>query len=151
MEGVRPAAPGDRARCAQLVAQALAEAGRLRGGDALVAGTAEPDELVARWLAEAETRLLVGTFADATVGLAAGRLTGAGPDRVGHIDCLYVEPAARGGGVGAGLVDELVGWFENQSCRAVDCRALPGDRSTKRLLEASGFSARLLVLRRPLR
>jgi GNAT superfamily N-acetyltransferase len=91
--------------------------------------------------------LLVGTIEDAVVGLAAGTIA-AGEGATGRIECCYVEEAARGVGVGTALVLALLEWFDGRGCRGVDALALPGDRSMKQLLEATGFKTRLLVLHR---
>jgi hypothetical protein len=48
------------------------------------------------------------------------------------------------------MVGSLVDWFAAHGCTDVDAVALPGDRSSKQLLESSGFKARLLVLHRSL-
>jgi hypothetical protein len=52
--------------------------------------------------------------------------------------------------VGRALLDALVAWFETTGCRGVDINALPGDRATKNVLEASGFKARLITMHRTL-
>jgi GNAT superfamily N-acetyltransferase len=138
VEHARPAGPEDMARCRELLAAARQEAGTRRGGDRLPAGD----------LVTGPTRLvLVGEFEGAVVGLAAGHLR---PPHVGWVDCCYVEPAARQVGVGGALMAALLGWFAERGCTDVDAVALPGDRETKQLYEAAGFSARLLVLHRPL-
>jgi len=153
VEHVRPAAPEDLARCEELLSAAWREAKLSRGGDLL--GDLSPDRpSAAGWLADGRSQvLLVGTFAGATVGIAAGRLAGgvvASGRRLGRVDWCYVEPGAREVGVGAALVEELLGWFAEQGCTDVDAHALPGDRATKQLYETAGFKARLLTLHRRL-
>ena len=155
MEGVRTAEPGDLERCTELLSAARRAAGG-RGAGLPGAPLAGPDT-VADWLVDGPSRLvLVGTFQGAVVGLATGHVASEGPGegagrRLGTIDCCYVEPAARDVGVGGAMMTELVGWFGRQGCTGIDAPALPGDRETKRLYEAAGFKARLLVLHRPLR
>lgn len=80
------------------------------------------------------------------VGLAVGHLEDVGDYGLGVIDGCYVEPEARGVGVGRALLDAMVAWFTTSSCRGVDAGALPGDRRTKNFFEAAGFKARLLTL-----
>ena len=94
---------------------------------------------------------MVGEYEGAVVGLLAVT-TAQGPrgDANGLIECCYVETAARGVGVGTTLMDAAVDWCSEQGCDAVDALALPGDRTTKQRLEASGFTARLLTLSRRL-
>ena len=102
--------------------------------------------------APADAILYVGEFHDAVVGLAAAttRVQHHSTERTGRIECCYVEEEARGVGVGSALIDSMVAWCVDQSCRDIDALALPGDRLSKQRLEGAGFSARLLVLNRPL-
>jgi GNAT superfamily N-acetyltransferase len=148
VERVRRAGPDDGDRCRDLLAAARAESAGARGGDLLV----QPDADPAAWLDRPDRVLLVGLFDEVVVGLAAGRVVAAGHGavRVGHVDCCYVEAGARGVGVGESLIAGLLDWFGEHGCDGVDALALPGDRSTKQLLEAAGFKARLLVLHRRL-
>jgi hypothetical protein len=143
VERVRRAGPQDSDRCRDLLATARAESATVRGGDLLVPPDADPSS----WLEQPDRVLLVGLFDEVVVGLAAGRIA---VDRIGHVDCCYVETGARGVGVGESLIGGLLGWFGEQDCAGVDALALPGDRSTKQLLESAGFKARLLVLHRRL-
>ena len=165
-EAVRTAGVEDLARCVELVGAAQQEARTVRGGELLAVlggvptaaagaagahGRADPAALVDAWASGDPSRvLLVGTFEEATVGLGTGHLVDGGARRLGRIDCCYVEPGARQVGVGAALIEGLLGWFETRGCSDVDSVALPGDRSTKQLLETAGFKARLLVLHRTL-
>jgi GNAT superfamily N-acetyltransferase len=153
METTRPAHEDDRAVCLGLLTQALADTGARRGGAMLVGGTT-PDELLSRWLHRdpSDAILFVGEFAHAVVGLAAAVTftRGATSVRSGRIECCYVEDGARGVGVGSALTESVVAWCTEQGCRDIDACALPGDRHSKQRLEAAGFTARLLVLNRPL-
>ncbi|HUY64417.1 MAG TPA: GNAT family N-acetyltransferase [Acidimicrobiales bacterium] len=158
MEAARPAAREDAERCAELCRTALAEINEVRGGPLFARREAG---LLAKALlrpggldsvmAAPRRRVLVGTIDDVVVGLAVGRIDDVGEAGLGVIDACYVEPAARGVGVGRSLLDALVSWFSSTSCRAVDAGALPGDRRTKNFFEAAGFKARLITLHRPLR
>ena len=148
MEDARAARPDDLERCAVLLAGALDEFGRHRGGAHV--GPLDATTLLSTWSTEDADRIfLVGTFDAAVVGLAAGRIDRAAA-ALGQIECCYVEPAARAVGVGSALTKALMDWFAARGCTEVDAIALPGDRSTKQLLEAAGFKTRLLVLRRSL-
>ncbi len=154
VEGARPALPEDLAACARLLREARERARALRGGSELLASclgaAADIDD---RWVGEtltgADRMLLVGTIDGVVVGVGAGHVETR--DRVGTIDCCYVEEGARGVGVGTVLATSLIRWFSDAGCRAVDAQALPGDRGTKQLFESQGLSARLLVLHRRLR
>jgi GNAT superfamily N-acetyltransferase len=103
-----------------------------------------------RLIADPRRRVLVGTIDDEVVGLAIGRIDAVGETSVGVLDACYVEPEARGVGVGRALLDELVSWFGVSGCRGVDVAALPGDRGTKNFFEAAGFKARLITMHRAL-
>ena len=158
MEGARPAVFEDLASCARLLDAARRAAADLRGGPELVAespswtasGPIAADVLATSWARDPRRRLLAGTFDGAVVGVAVGRLAEGGRGTVGIVDCCYVDPEARGVGVGSAMAGALVTWFAAQGCTAVDAPALPGDRSTKQLFESLGFSARLLLLHRRL-
>jgi GNAT superfamily N-acetyltransferase len=154
VEAVRRADAGDLDRCRELLADAIEAMQGQRGAALLLADRAEPEtgpgSVIERWDADPETEVLVGTFSDAVVGIAVGTLTRLGERRVGRIECFYVEPDARAVGVGQAMVGSLVEWFATHGCTDVDAVALPGDRSSKQLLESSGFKARLLVLHRSL-
>ncbi|HEY5026727.1 MAG TPA: GNAT family N-acetyltransferase [Acidimicrobiales bacterium] len=157
MEGTRPARREDAERCGQLCRAALDEIQRARGGalfvrreSGLIAKALLRPGGLDRLLADPRRRTLLGTVDDAVVGMAMGRLDEVGETRLGIIDACYVEGAARGVGVGGALLEGLVTWFSTAGCRGVDIGALPGDRSTKNLLEASGFKARLITMHRTL-
>lgn len=153
MEGARLAGRADGERCGQLCRQALDDLEQQRGGSLLAR---RETGLVAKallrpggldgLLASSRRRVLVGTIDDAVVGLAVGHLDDVGEALLGVVDGCYVEPQARGVGVGRALLDGLVAWFSASSCRGVDATALPGDRRTKNFFEAAGFKARLLTL-----
>lgn len=157
MEEARPALPGDLSVCARLLGEARDRLIELRGGPELLAGCTlppPPEPVDEQWVADRWTGpqgvLLVGTIDGVVVGLGAGRVTANRDARVGTIECCYVEPGARGVGVGSSLAGSLVRWFAAEGCAAVDAAALPGDRGVKQLFESQGLSARLLVLHRRL-
>lgn len=123
---------------------ALAELAELRGGRVFVAREARPDPVAV----DDDARLVIaGTVDEVVVGYAVVH-TEAIRDgsRLGVLSDLYVEPGARGVGVGECLMTAVLEWCRERGCAAVDSYALPGDRSTKNFFEASGFTARLLVM-----
>jgi GNAT superfamily N-acetyltransferase len=157
MEGARPARPEELPACARLLEEARERAATLRGGPELLATwplPTAPAPITEQWLTQHwsgdDRVLLVGTIDRVAVGVGAGHVTPRAGERVGVIDCCYVETAARGVGVGTALAESLVAWFTTAACSAIDAPALPGDRETKQLFESQGLSARLLVLRRRL-
>jgi GNAT superfamily N-acetyltransferase len=103
-----------------------------------------------RLLADPRRAVLVGTVDDAVVGMAIGRVDDVGEASLGIIDVCFVEARARGVGVGGALLQGLISGFTAAGCRGVDVSALPGDRETKNLLEATGFKARLITMHRTL-
>jgi GNAT superfamily N-acetyltransferase len=153
METARPAQRDDLPACAVLLTSALDAIRSVRGGPALV-GHASADEILARWREgdPVDTAMYVGEFDHVIVGLAVATtaVRPHGDARSGRIECCYVEEGARGVGVGTLLMESLVAWCGAQGCHDVDALALPGDRHSKQRFEAAGFTARLLVLNRPL-
>ena len=153
METARPARDDDMPACLELLAWALTDVRSMRGGPAL-AWNMTPAEVLARWMAAppADAAVFVGEFHHAVVGLAAATVAVRphATELSGRIECCYVEKEARGVGVGTALMDSVVAWCGQRECRDVDALALPGDRLSKQRFEGAGFTARLLVLNRPL-
>jgi GNAT superfamily N-acetyltransferase len=153
METTRPAQEDDRETCIALLSRALAEMDGVRGG-ALLRDSATGEQLLDRWQHQSpdDATLYVGEFHNVVVGLAAAATFTRhhGAVRSGRIECCYVEEEARGVGVGTALMEAIVAWCTERGCRDIDALALPGDRHSKQRLEAAGFTARLLVLNRPL-
>ena len=152
MEVARPALASDRQACTRLLSQALVAAASMRGGSAL-AGDATPVTLLERWTRPGDAvHLVVGEYEGVVVGIlavaASAKLGGNG--QTGIIECCYVETGARGVGVGTAMMEAALEWCMAWGCADVDALALPGDRTTKQLLEAAGFTARLLTLSRRL-
>ena len=106
----------------------------------LAALVTDPDALV-----------LVGTFDDVVVGYGIVQLERLRDGTtLAVVDGLYVEPAARGVGVGEAVMDAVVAWSEEKGCRGIDGFALPGDRETKNFFERFGLTARAILVHRSL-
>jgi GNAT superfamily N-acetyltransferase len=156
MEAVREAVPEDGPRLGELVAELVAAIAPQRGGSQLI----DPERgWTAAGLAESLTRLLdddrhvvlVGTLDGVVTGVAVCHHDGrAGHGRRGTLDACYVEPEARGQGLGGLLLDGAMAWFTGHGCHGVDGVALPGDRAAKNFYEGAGFKARLLTMHRRL-
>jgi GNAT superfamily N-acetyltransferase len=158
VEAVRPAAAEDAPRLRDLAGELVAGLLAQRDGpllfgpandgvdaEALVGGIAGA--------ADAADRLvLVGTFDDVVTGFAGGHVERdrRGTGARGVLDACYVEPGARGVGIGRLLVESMVSWFEGHGVDGVDSTALPGDRGAKNFFESAGFKARMLTMHRPL-
>jgi GNAT superfamily N-acetyltransferase len=140
VEGARPATPADVPRLAELHRMALAEMAELRGGQTFGAREARP-------LDEAGEFVFMGTIDEVPVGYGvAHQEVLRDGSTLGVITDFYVEPPARGVGVGESLMSALLDTLQRAGCSAVDSYALPGDRATKNFFEGSGFTARLLTM-----
>jgi GNAT superfamily N-acetyltransferase len=157
MESVRVASRHDDSRLVQLCAELVAGVTSQRGGRLLIdpaldepSGTALAGRL-GLLLDRSDSLVLVGTLDSAVVGFAVSVIEEIpGHGRRGTFGACYVEPAARGVGVGRLLLDRSMSWFEQQGCEGVDGTALPGDRVAKSFYETAGFRARMLVMHRHL-
>lgn len=150
MEAARPANASDLPALIHLATGALEELAPTRGGAVFVhrEGRAAPvEETLRRDLEDDGAVVLAGTIDEVVVGYATGRTEELRDgSRLGIIDDLYVDEGARSVGVGEALMGELLAWFRARGCAGVDATALPGNRATKNFFEASGFTARLLVM-----
>ena len=103
-----------------------------------------------RLLSDSRRRVVMGLVDDVAVGFGLGRVEDVGDTTIGVIDGIYVEPDARGVGIGTSVLEDLAAWFGRSGCRGVDGTALPGDRAAKSFFEAAGFRARLITMHRDL-
>jgi GNAT superfamily N-acetyltransferase len=121
-----------------------------RGGALFVVREARAEPLEAAFteeLADSSKDVFVGEYAGVALGYAAiSAETLRDRSSLAVITDLYVEPQARQVGVGEALMVLLVGWAAERGCIGIDATALPGDRQTKNFFEASGFTARMLVM-----
>jgi ribosomal protein S18 acetylase RimI-like enzyme len=157
---VRPAAMADLGRLAELYEAAMEELSALRGGQVLAALEDRAGEVARSFEGELADRLACTAVAEAPgsakdaakiVGYGSCRIVEMqGGGRLGRIRELYVVPEARRAGVGRALTELLVGWCRAQGCIGVDANALPGSRTQKSFFESERFTARLLVMYRPL-
>ena len=157
MEGVRTATVDDAERIGRLSEEFLAGVASSRGGSLLMGGAAGPPggaalaERLPELVGDADRLVLVGTIDGAVTGFALCHLEeGGGRGGRGVLDACYVEPGARGVGVGRLLLDTALAWMGEQGCTGVDGTALPGDRGAKNFFESAGFKARRLTMYRSL-
>ena len=155
MEAVRAATAGDGHRLLDLAEELVGGITSQRGGALLLdrgrlgrdaaTGLGRINEL----LEHAGTRVVVGTLDEAVVGFAVCHFEDdGGHGRCGVLDACYVEPGARGVGVGRLLLDAALSWLGERGCQGVDGIALPGDRKAKNFYESAGFKARMLTMHR---
>ena len=160
MESARPARAGDRDDIVALADMVVRELEPTRGGavwqrresrvlpvdasidDDLRSATTGPDAAVA---------VFVGTIDEVVVGYGVIRREAlrTGED-LGVVTDIYVQPEARGIGVGEAIMDLIVEWATAQGCIGVDSIALPGNRATKNFFERFGLVARAIVVHRSL-
>ncbi len=156
MESARPATSADAAPITHLARQGIAELTPNRGGSvwARREAHAEPlDELLHAVTGgdEPSRLVVVGTVDEAVVGYGMGRLETLHDGAVlAVVTDLYVDPEARGIGIGEAMMDLLVAWARAAGAVGIDALALPGDRHTKNFFETFGLKARAIVVHRSL-
>jgi ribosomal protein S18 acetylase RimI-like enzyme len=171
MESARLAEHHDVDRVAELWGHAAAELGAQRGGSQLIRTVAPPppwSDFLDAALERPDRVLAVGAIDHVVVGFGYGEVgriaavappawDGHGPgssdprppdEHMGKIEILYVEPEARGIGVGEAIVEVLMEHFDGAGCVGVDAFALPGNRQAKAFFETHGFVTRMLVMHR---
>jgi GNAT superfamily N-acetyltransferase len=154
MEAVRPAEEHDAERIEALTGELAAWIASCRGGAFLIGPPGRPwweilgAASLAHLLADPTRRVLVGTLDGVVTGVAACHATDPAHDgvRTGVLDACYVEPEARGLGLGQLLAATALAWLRSQGCHGVDGLALPGDRAAKQFFESAGLKARLLTM-----
>ncbi len=152
---VRDALDGDLDELVRLDGLARDHLRPLRGGAMYLLHTARPDpagpSLLAD-LADPDRLVLMGCLGDVAVGYAVGSVRRlADRSSVADVRELFVEPEARGVGLGNQLMTRLVAWATDRGCVGIDARALPGDRDTKNFFESFGLVARAITVHRDLR
>lgn len=153
---VRPATPADRDQLVRLAGLALDHLDTQRGGavyrdrearPAPVDATVDEDLAAA---ADGRAIVLLGCLGPVPVGYAVARVEPTRSAPLAVVEELYVEPEARGVGVGRALMTELVARAEEEGCGGIQAEALPGDRATKNFFEGFGLVARKITVHRPL-
>jgi ribosomal protein S18 acetylase RimI-like enzyme len=150
VEAARPATTADLARIAELAHALRRELKEERGGPLWAGRESQPeplDAVLTARLDQDDAAVLVGTYDDVIVGYGTAWIDHLRDgSQLGVIDEIYVEPEARGVGVGETLVERLVAFCRDAGCSGIDATALPGHRQAKNFFERAGFSARLLVM-----
>jgi len=144
----------DAPRLAELVAEAVEEQREGRGGriwSARETRALPAEDTVRAAIEDPDVLVLAGTIDEVVVGYAVAHQevlrTG---ERLGIVADVFVDPGARGVGVGEALLDDVVAWCEAGGCIGIDALALPGNRATKNFFESFGFTARSIIVHRKL-
>lgn len=149
-EEARAATVEDLPAIVDLYRAATAELRGEKGGEVWAATTARDRDPDLRLDAE-DLLVLAGTYADVVVGYARVEHRNlADHSAVAVLTDIYVEPGARGVGIGEALLDSALAWAREKGCRGVDSVALPGMRDTKNFFEAGGLVARAITVHRRL-
>jgi GNAT superfamily N-acetyltransferase len=145
---------GDGERIADLRAAATRALEGARGASQLLAERAGDTVDWATWIGDPARLAVVGTLDGHVVGYGLAWLARRGPvgqeDLTGVVHEVWVEPEARGVGVGEAVMATVTEWCIQAGCRGIDGVALPGDRVMKGFFERHGLTARLLVMHRRL-
>ena len=154
VEAARPATTEDLPIILDLAHGLRAEWRLIRGGPLWEAREARVEPLDASFAALLErddAQIVVGTIDDVVVGYGTVELeTLRDGSRLGVIDELYVEMAARAIGVGEMIAEALIAFCASAGCIGIDARALPGHREAMNFFERAGFTARALIMHKPL-
>jgi GNAT superfamily N-acetyltransferase len=146
--GIRDAGPNDLRLLASMHLAACDALAALPKGVPLVDELrrgGDPDSVGASFeeaLASPGSEVLMGLLGTAEVGygvLLADRARG-------RISELWVEPGARGVGIGTALLAALRARASARSLSGIDSVALPGDRDTKNFFEEHAMVARAIVV-----
>ena len=150
MEHARTATADDVPRVVELARAMRAELTQHRGGHLWATRDVdgEPlDVMFSRAVAGPDPRIVVGSIDGVVVGYGVVTVEHLRDgSRLGRIAELFVEPDARGVGVGEAIANEIVDHCRAAGCTGVDAVALPGHRATKNFFEEQGFTARALVM-----
>jgi len=157
VEAARSALPADVAAITELARTAVGELGLLRGGPVWQLQDARVEPIEAGIAADVALRpdqglAVVGTIDETIVGYGVSRLEAlTDGSLLAEVSDLYVDPGARGIGLGEAMMDLLVAHAVDAGAIGIDALALPGDRETKNFFETFGLKARAIVVHRSLR
>lgn len=154
MEGARRATVDDVGPIVDLIRQGTGELRPNRGGAvwARREAHAEPVEpIVADALDDDAATVVVGTVDEVVVGYGLMRFEPLHDgDVLAMISDLYVDPEARGIGIGEAMMVELEDEARRRGAVGLDAIVLPGDRSSKNFFETAGLTARAILVHRSL-
>ncbi len=141
MAAIRLVVAGDADRLRQLRLRALADSPDAFGSS-LEEERAHPEsewaDLARRSQSADELAVFVAIDGEQWVGMAAGRWYDR-DERVAGLWGMWVDPAARGGGLGARLVAEVQAWAAARGARVLRLGAIAGDGDPGAFYERLGF------------
>src|SRR5438045_8154376 len=123
----RLAAVEDLALLCRLVEQSRADRLNERGGAVLERLDPRPT-LDRHRLTDHDVLLALGLYADVAFGYAHAALQEINGVRIVRLYDVFVEPDARGVGIGEALLEFVFDWARQHRARAVDSIVLPGNR-----------------------
>jgi len=151
----RPATEDDLLELVRLDRAARDHLAPLRGGELHLLWSVRPEPAratLAEDIEDPDRCVVVGCVDSAVLGYAvATAVVLRDGTEVAEVGELFVEPSARGVGVGEALMEAILAWATSRGCIGIDARALPGDRATKNFFESFGLVARAISVHRDLR
>lgn len=148
---VRPAAPGDEELLGRLRSYAFAAVMAARGGAMYLERHAVALPMLRADWSDETRRVWIGGLDGTELGyLVAALVPLPSGARLGVVEGVYVEPDARGCGIGELMTSVAIDWFRAHGCVGVEATALPGERATKNFFEEHGLKTRLLTVYRSL-
>jgi phosphinothricin acetyltransferase len=152
VEHARSATADDVAQLVELANRLRAELAAYRGGELWAVHDVAGEPVAAALtgaIASPESLVVAGEIDGVTVGYGVVTVVDLRDGtRLGRVTELFVEPEARGVGVGEAISDALLEHCRAAGCRGVDVVALPGHRAAKNFFEEQGFTARAIVMHR---
>jgi GNAT superfamily N-acetyltransferase len=145
----RHAAVEDLALLGQLVELSRADRLNERGGAVLELLDPRPVVDDAR-VADKHVLLALGVYADVAFGYAHAELIDVDGTSIVRLYDIFVEPDARGVGIGEALLEMVFEWARDQRASAIDSVVLPGNREGKNFFERFGLVARAIHVYRAL-
>jgi GNAT superfamily N-acetyltransferase len=154
MEHARAATLDDLPRVVELARELRAELRAMRGGalwETREARIAPSLDALTDFVSRDDATVVIGSIDDVVVGYGTAEVEElADGTRLGIIGDLFVELDARGVGVGEAIAEALVAFCVDAHCIGIDAFALPGHREAKNFFERAGFTARALIMHKPL-
>ena len=98
---------------------------------------ARPLEDWARWAADASRVIVVAIDGERWIGMVACRLL---EPRSSWLTALWVEPAARGAGLGSRLIEAAADWAREQGAATVELSVTTNNDAAATLYSRAGFA-----------